>query len=236
MSTPPQTLIEIDDSLFRKGYQEGRLRYFQQPSFFTDEDLVTRLVQAFESSTKRHKARTERKEQFSYLVSQIVGEMSGSVLPSQSYEGGMPSLQAEPNWVPAPQTLVVISHPLFSSAYLDGRLGTFQKRYTLNDYLLITRLWCSFESTRYEQGTSLQRQEMLYDLIGQLTGEMSAGVLPRQPHEEERQARHSACTTKVLDVEKERRLAIKDALFRFWIAQDQLAHLLEADLFEEARP
>jgi hypothetical protein len=233
MSTPPQTLIEIDDSLFMKGYQEGRLRYFQEPSFFTDEELLTRLVQAFESSTKRHKARVECKEYFSYLVSQIIGEMSGSVIARQSYEGGMPNLQAEQNWVPAPQTLVVLSHPIFSNGYLEGRLGTFQKRYTINDDLLVMRLWCGLGSARYEQATESEREEMRYDLIGQLTGEMSAGVLPLQPGEAERQAFQSAFTRKVLDLEKERRLAIKQTLHRFWVAQEQLAHLLEADLFEE---
>ena len=74
---------------------------------------------------------------------------------------------------------------------------------------------------------------MLYDLVGQLVGEMSASVLPRQPHEEQRLALQAACTTKVLDVEKERRRAIKETLRQFWIVQEQLAHLLDADLFEE---
>ncbi len=151
MSTPPQTLIEIDDSLFRKGYQEGRLRYFQQPSFFTDEDLVTRLVQAFESSTQQTLYRKEpmsttrqtlvdlhhptfrkgyqqgrqdyfreqmvftdkmlvellqcvfeqsqqdeapeREEGVYYSIGQLVGKMSGCVIPRQPYEDRTQDLQ-----------------------------------------------------------------------------------------------------------------------------------------------
>jgi hypothetical protein len=219
--------------MFGKGYEEGRLRYFQEPSFLTDEDLVTRLTHAFESSKHQQKTRAERKEHFSYLVGQIIGEMSGCVLPRQSYEGGMPNLPPEPKWSPTPQTLVVISHPIFSNGYLEGRLGSFQEQHNLNDYLLTMRLWSAFASSPYEQANKSQREEMLYDLVGQLVGEMSAGVLPRQPHEEQRLALQAACTTKVLDVEKERRRAIKETLRQFWIVQEQLAHLLDADLFEE---
>jgi hypothetical protein len=233
MSTSPDTLIEIDDPTFGKGYQEGRQRYFLEPSVFTDEEVVTRLVQAFESSQNEHKARAERKEHFASLVGQIVGEMSGCVLPRQSYEGGMPTLLPEPKWFPTPQTLVVISHPIFNNAYLDGRLSYFQEHRLLNDYQLMTRLSSAFRSSQYESAKEWEREAMLYDWVGHLVGEMSAGVLPRQPLEEQRYALQVACTTKAIDIEKERRRVLKETLSEFWVVQDRLAHLLDAELFEE---
>ncbi len=234
MSSPLQTLIEIDDPIFGKGYEAGRQHYFLEPSVFTDEEVVTRLVQAFESSQNEHKARAKRKEHFTSLVGRIVGEMSGCVLPRQSYEGGMPALKQEPTWVPTPQTLVVIAHPIFNNAYLDGRLSYFQQHRLLDDYQLMTRLSSALTSSRYQSANELEREAMLYDAVGCLVGEMSVGVLPRQPLEEQRYALQLECSTKAIDIEKERRRVLKETLSKFWIVQEQLAHVLDAELFEEA--
>jgi hypothetical protein len=167
------------------------------------------------------------------LVGQIIGEMSGCVLPRQSYEGGMPNLQPEPKWSPTPQTLVVISHPIFSNGYLDGRLGSFQERHNLNDYLLTMRLWSAFASSRYEQANESQREEMLYDLVGQLVGEMSASVLPRQPHEEHTRALQEAFLAKVMPQYRGTDKTLVKLIRQFWILQDQLAQTLDAETFEE---
>jgi hypothetical protein len=59
-------------------------------------------------------------------------------------------------------------------------------------------------------------------------------VLSRQPLEEQRYALQFACTTKAIDIEKERRRVLKETLSKFWIVQEQLAHVLDAELFEEA--
>jgi hypothetical protein len=66
-----------------------------------------------------------------------------------------------------------------------------------------------------------------------LIGEMCSCVLPKQPHEQRQQKRQKSFLYKIEQEYLVRRYALTRAIRQFWIVQDQLAHTLDADLFEE---
>jgi hypothetical protein len=88
MSMTRGTLVDMYHPLFRRGYRLGRQCYFQDPRVFTDKTLVECLWFIFGEQEG-----AERWEELYLLVGQLLGLMSGCVIPQQSDEEGMPDLQ-----------------------------------------------------------------------------------------------------------------------------------------------
>ena len=91
MSTTQQTLIGIYHPVFREGYQDGRRHYFREPIIFTDKQFVEALQFVFEQTVQEEAK--EREEGLYYSIGQLVGKMSGCVLPRQPHEDNTRELQ-----------------------------------------------------------------------------------------------------------------------------------------------
>jgi len=91
MRTTQQTLVDLHHPTFRKGYQEGRQNYFREQMIFTDKMLVELLQCVFEQSQQEEGE--EREEGVYYSIGQLVGQMSGCVLPCQPDEDRAQDLQ-----------------------------------------------------------------------------------------------------------------------------------------------
>jgi hypothetical protein len=91
MSTTRQTLVDLHHPTFRKGYQQGRQDYFREQMILTDKMLVELLQCIFEQSQQDEAP--EREEGVYYSIGQLVGQMSGCVLPCQPDEDRTQNLQ-----------------------------------------------------------------------------------------------------------------------------------------------
>jgi hypothetical protein len=83
--------VDLHHPTFRKGYQQGRQDYFQEPMIFTDKMLIELLQCVFEQSQQDEAP--ERETGVYYSIGQLVGQMSGCVLPYQSDEDRTQDLQ-----------------------------------------------------------------------------------------------------------------------------------------------
>jgi hypothetical protein len=150
--------------------------------------------------------------------------ISSSALQQITYEEGrnMPTTR---------QTLVDIYHPTFRQGYQKGREHYFQEQIILTDKELVECL----QSVILD--TSLQEQacdDDLYYAIGQLVGQMSARVIPCQPHEDQTQSvRERFLRTLQHTCGPAEEEALLDLIGRYWHVQDQLARLLDADTFDQ---
>ncbi len=248
MTTTPQTLVQISHPMFGKGYQEGRQRYFQKPDILDDHELVDHLETVFWWSNHGHKneadlsalaleivpfLREGREPFLHYEIGQQIGMISGCLIKRQPYEDEMPNLQEKQEASPTPTTPVKISHPMFRKGYQEGRQHYFQEQYLLTDDALLFCFESAFEPSRYENEEREEREDALYYEIGQLIGEMCGCVIPRQLHEKRKQKRQKAFLYKISQEEIDRQYALTRVIRQFWIVQDQLAHTLDEDLFEE---
>ncbi len=91
MSTTRQTLVDLHHPTFRKGYQQGRQDYFREQIILTDKMLVELLQCIFEQSQQDETP--AREEGVYYSIGQLVGRMSGSVIPRQPHEDRTQDLQ-----------------------------------------------------------------------------------------------------------------------------------------------
>jgi hypothetical protein len=91
MSTTPQTLVDLHHPAFRKGYQQGRQDYFREQIILTDKTLVELLQCIFEQSQQDEAP--DREEGVYYSIGQLVGKMSGCVIPRQPHEDRTQELQ-----------------------------------------------------------------------------------------------------------------------------------------------
>ncbi len=91
MSTTRQTLVDLHHPAFRKGYQEGRQYYFREQVILTDKTLVELLQCIFEQSQQDEGEK--REIGVYYSIGQLVGRMSGCVIPRQPHEDGTQELQ-----------------------------------------------------------------------------------------------------------------------------------------------
>jgi hypothetical protein len=94
MSTTRQTLVDIYHPLFREGYQKGRQYYFQEQDIFTDKQFVECLQFAFQNDSPQEDAKTREEHQY-YAVGQLVGQMSGCIIPRQPHEDRTQNVQEE---------------------------------------------------------------------------------------------------------------------------------------------
>jgi hypothetical protein len=229
MGTTQQTLVDISHPLFEKGYREGRLNYFREQCVLTDDEVVTCLGFAFEPIEQEDAE--EREESLYYSIGQIMGEMSGCVIPRQPRKGRTRGLQKVRRKSPARQTLVDISHPLFRKGYQEGRQRYFREPCVLSDERLVQCIGFAFEQPS-EQEHAEEREDSLYYSMGQLVGEMSGRVLPRQPHEERKQELQEAFLARIVRKYAETGPALAKTIRQFWVVQDQLAQTLDAENFE----
>ncbi len=86
-----QTLVDLHHPTFRKGYQEGRQDYFREQIILTDKMLVESLRCIFEESEQD--GGEEREIGVYYSIGQLVGTMSGGVIPRQPHEDCTKDLQ-----------------------------------------------------------------------------------------------------------------------------------------------
>ncbi len=91
MNTTRQTLVNLHHPTFRKGYQQGRQDYFQEPTILTDKRLVESLRCIFEESEQDEGEK--REIGVYYSIGQLVGTMSGGVIPKQPHEDHTQDLQ-----------------------------------------------------------------------------------------------------------------------------------------------
>ena len=86
-----QTLVDIYHPIFRQGYLDGRQHYFQEQIIFTDKHLVECLQFVFEEA--EHEDVEKRDEGLYYSIGQLLGQVSGCVIPCQPHEDGKRDLQ-----------------------------------------------------------------------------------------------------------------------------------------------
>jgi hypothetical protein len=91
VSMTRQTLVDIYHPIFRKGYQDGRQHYFQEQIIFTDKYLVECLQFVFEEAEREEAEKQE--EGLYYSIGQLLGQVSGCVIPCQPHEDGKRDLQ-----------------------------------------------------------------------------------------------------------------------------------------------
>ncbi len=75
----PQVPVEIFHPMFRRGYQEGRERYFQERYILPDDVLLNCLETAFEPREYPFERAEEREHRLHDEIGQLVGEICGWV-------------------------------------------------------------------------------------------------------------------------------------------------------------
>ncbi len=84
MKQTRQTLVDLHHPAFRKGYEIGRQHYFQEQMTLTDKMLVESLRCIFLESEQDE---GEKREIGVYSsIGQLVGTLSGGVIPKQPHE------------------------------------------------------------------------------------------------------------------------------------------------------
>jgi hypothetical protein len=91
MNTTRLTLLDIYHPAFRKGYQDGRQRYFREKTILTDKYLVEYLRDIFKES-EMDEAK-DREDGVYYTIGSLVGQMDGCVIPRQPCEDDTRDLQ-----------------------------------------------------------------------------------------------------------------------------------------------
>ena len=129
------------------------------------------------------------------------------------------------------QTLLVIYHPEFRKGYQQGRQKFFQEQIILTDKQFVEDLQTLFQEL--EQKYTKQEEEALYYTVGGFIGQMSAVVIPLQPHEDNTRELQAAFLAKVAREHGAAGQALIEAIRQFWTIQDQLAQTLDADIFEQ---
>jgi hypothetical protein len=84
----------------------------------------------------------------------------------------------------------------------------------------------------FEEEDGKEREANLYYSVGQLVGQMSGGVIPRQADEDNTRDLQETFLIKVLQEYGVTGQALIDTIRQFWATQDQLAQTLDADTFE----
>jgi hypothetical protein len=128
------------------------------------------------------------------------------------------------------QTLVDLHHPTFRKGYQQGRQDYFREPIVFTDKTLVELLQCVFEQSQQDEGE--EREEGVYYSIGQLVGQMSGCVLPRQPHEDHTQDLQEVFLTNVGQKYGMTGQALVEMIRQLWMMQDHLARMLDAETFE----
>jgi hypothetical protein len=129
------------------------------------------------------------------------------------------------------ETLVDIYPPTFRQGYQKGREHSFQEQAILTDKELVECLQAVILDTSPGEQTC---EDDLYYAIGQLVGQMSAHVIPCQPHEDRTHSvRERFLRTLQHTCGPAGEEALLDLIRRYWHVQDQLARLLDAETFDQ---
>ncbi len=128
------------------------------------------------------------------------------------------------------QTLVDLHHPTFRKGYQQGRQDYFQEQMFLTDKTLVESLQCIVKESHQDNPSA--QEEGVYYSIGQLIGQLSGCVIPRQPHEDRTQELQEAFLVKVQQEYGTTGQALSDTIRQFWTTHDQLARTLDAETFE----
>jgi hypothetical protein len=83
IETRQWTLIEMHHPDFRRGYQQGRHCYFTSQNRLTDKDLVACLQWLSEDTNPQDQ---QDEEEWYYALGQLIGQISGPLIPPQPYE------------------------------------------------------------------------------------------------------------------------------------------------------
>jgi hypothetical protein len=130
------------------------------------------------------------------------------------------------------QTLIEMHHPEFKRGYQEGRNISFQQEAApLTDKQLIECLAALVQEGLFTDGDEASD----YYTLGQLIGQLSGAIIPRQPYENDEEARKQRVLAHVRATsshkqEAERRVKVVTTL---WIVQDFLASHLDADTYED---
>ena len=128
-------------------------------------------------------------------------------------------------------TLLDIHHPEFRKGYYHGRKHIFEEQSILTDLQFVDCLQSIFQDS--EQENIAPVDEAVYYAVGGFVGQMSAGVIPRQPDEDNTLGRQEVFLAKVTRQYGALGQALTDTIRQFWAIQDQLAQTLDADSFEQ---
>jgi hypothetical protein len=128
------------------------------------------------------------------------------------------------------QTLVDLHHPAFRKGYEIGRQDYFREQMVLTDKTLVESLRCIVKESHQDNPSA--QEEGVYYSIGQLIGQLSGGVIPRQPHEDHTQELQEAFLVKVRQAYGTTGPALSDTIRQFWTMHDHLAQTLDAEAFE----
>jgi hypothetical protein len=129
------------------------------------------------------------------------------------------------------ETLVEIYHPTFRQGYQRGRAHYFQEQTILTDKQLVECLQSVMLDTSPQEQAC---EDDLYDAIGQLVGQMSACIIPCQPHEDQTPSVRERFLRTLQHTSGPAGEGLLDLMRTYWDVQDQLARLLDADTFDQA--
>jgi len=128
-------------------------------------------------------------------------------------------------------TLIEMHHPAFKHGYQAGRNSYFrQEAGRLTDKQLVACLETSVQEglfTEDDEGTK-------YFIIGQLIGQLSGPIIPRQPSEEDEAAHQTRLLAEVAATygESQQTDHLKATITTLWQTQDELATQLDEDTYE----
>jgi hypothetical protein len=129
------------------------------------------------------------------------------------------------------QELLDMYHPAFREGYKNGRKHAFREKTLLIDKHLVESLQDIFQECEQE-GTN-DREEGVYYAVGNLVGQMSTRVIPRQPHEDNVYEQQEAFLLTVIHKYGAAGASLAETIRQHWASLDQLAQVLDADTFEQ---
>jgi hypothetical protein len=128
-------------------------------------------------------------------------------------------------------TLVALYHPMFRKGYQDGRHYYFREQHLFTDKEFVECLKSVFDPNEYDEATELEG--LIYYSVGQLLGQVSGGIFPQQPHEQQTEDLQEKFLSKFRREHGAAAQPLIDTIRQFWTLQDQLAQTLDADIFEQ---
>jgi hypothetical protein len=129
------------------------------------------------------------------------------------------------------QELLDMYHPAFRNGYQNGRKHAFREKTVLIDKHLVECLQDIFQEVEQEEAND--REEGVYYAVGNLIGQISTRVLPRQPHEDYGHEQQEAFLLSVTHKYGAAGASLAEMIRQHWASLDQLALVLDADTFEQ---
>jgi hypothetical protein len=124
--------------------------------------------------------------------------------------------------------LLAIYHPFFRRGYQDGRRMRFREKVILTDKQLV-----EFILQLANDRKKINDEVYVQYMVGHLVGQMSGGVIPRQPADDDTQEVQEAFLLKVAAEYGETGADLVEQIRQHWARQDELAERLDGSTFAQ---